>query len=74
MTIKLEKFSELYDSLHSSGLVRLGNLLDGSRAESQTQEGCSRALQNTSQLFDSFRALTDWVNGIQLILYQLFVL
>ena len=70
MIIKLENFSALYDSLHSSGLVRLENLLDGNSAESQTLEGCSRALQNTSQLFDSFRALTDWVTGVQLILYH----
>ena len=70
MTIKIENFSGLYDSLYSSGLVRLGNLLDGITAESQTQEGCSRALQNTSQLFDSFRALTDWVTGVQIILYS----
>ena len=70
MTSKLENFSALCDSLHSSGLVRLENLLDGNSAESQTQEGCSRALQNMSQLFDSFRALTDWVTGVQLILYH----
>ena len=70
MTIKLENFSALYDSLYNSGLVRLEKLLDESSAESQTQESCSRALQNTSQLFDSFRALTDWVTGVQLILYH----
>ena len=42
MTIKIENFSALYDSLYSSGLVRLENLMDGITAESQTQESCSR--------------------------------
>ena len=68
LTTKLQNFSEAYDNLDSSGLVRLHTILEGNDAASQLQEECSNALQNTSQLFDSFRALTDWVTQLQFIL------
>ena len=70
MTTMLHNFLQSYELLDSPGLVRLQNILEGNNAASHLQEDCSNALQNTSQLFDSFRTITDWVSGIWIILYQ----
>ena len=68
MTTKLQNFSEAHASLDSLGLIRFQNILEGNDAASQLREQCSNALQNTSQLFDSFRTVTDWITELLIVL------